>query len=49
VTGRESASGTYFLSTDKSLGLPDEVFDDVLCPGGPAIGGRCDPTTARGS
>lgn len=37
------AAGTYFVSTDNRRGLLDEVYGDVLCPGGPASGGGCDP------
>lgn len=38
-------AGTFFVSTDNGLGAVDEVWDDVQCPLGPAIGGLCDPTT----
>lgn len=37
------APGTYYLSTDNVAGLPNELWDDVPCPGGSAYDGACDP------
>jgi hypothetical protein len=39
------SSGVFYLSTFNSLGLPEELWDDVPCPGGPASQGGCDPLT----
>ncbi len=38
-------SGVYYVSTENSLGVPEELWDDIPCPGGPASQGGCDPTT----
>ncbi len=38
-------AGTYFVSTENPDGLSDEIFDDIVCKGGSAHGGQCDPTS----
>lgn len=39
----ELYAGTYYLSTDTDHRYDEEVYDDILCPGGPAFQGFCDP------
>ncbi|HEX9731429.1 MAG TPA: carboxypeptidase regulatory-like domain-containing protein [Thermoanaerobaculia bacterium] len=36
-------AGTYFVATDVDGSFVDELYDDLVCPGGPYSG--CDPTT----
>jgi hypothetical protein len=36
--------GTYFVSTENSHGYSDQIYDNLLCVGGSAVSGACDPT-----
>ncbi|MEZ5333555.1 MAG: carboxypeptidase regulatory-like domain-containing protein [Thermoanaerobaculia bacterium] len=36
-------SGIFYLSTRNEAGLPEELWDNVPCPDGPAVQGLCDP------